>query len=296
MTEPDAGARARPATLVDGVRLALGTLSIIPVRPPGTVDRRSGGWAMTCAPLVGLLLAAAVTALLWLLGYDWFGRVPSLPELVAGSDVLPLRAAGPMLAATLAIALLALLTRGIHLDGLADTADGLGSGRPAPAALAIMRKSDVGPFGVATLVLVLLTQVAALSQHLADGRGPLAITLALVVSRLVLPVVCLRGVPAARNEGLGQVVAGSVSLPQLLLAGAASVGLLVLAVTGLSGYSVVSADVLVRGAAVALVAMTAGVGLGLWCLRRLGGVTGDVLGACVEVTFTVALVVLTLVR
>ena len=56
-----------------------------------------------------------------------------------------------------------MLSRAIHLDGLADTADGLGSGRPPADALAIMRQSDVGPFGVATLVLTLLIQVSALA-------------------------------------------------------------------------------------------------------------------------------------
>ena len=64
-----------------------------------------------------------------------------------------------------------MLTGGLHLDGLADTADGLGSRRPAAAALDIMRRSDIGPMGVAALVLVLLIQVAALA---AVPRLPLA--------------------------------------------------------------------------------------------------------------------------
>ncbi|NEC49139.1 adenosylcobinamide-GDP ribazoletransferase, partial [Actinospica acidiphila] len=80
----------------------------------------------------------------------------------------------------------AALTRGLHLDGLADTADGLGSGRPAEDALRIMKQSDVGPFGVLTLVLVLLVQVAALAQAYGGSwaRGVLAAVVSAVAARV----------------------------------------------------------------------------------------------------------------
>jgi adenosylcobinamide-GDP ribazoletransferase len=79
----------------------------------------------------------------------------------------------------------------MHLDGLADTADGLGSGRRGEAALQIMKKSDIGPFGVATLVLVLLLQVAALSDLMSGpGAGLPALLVALVVSRAMLIALC----------------------------------------------------------------------------------------------------------
>src|SRR5690606_28356573 len=107
--------------MTDPVRLAVGTLTVVPTPPPSTVDRRVAGWAMALAPSVGLLLGVVGGVLLW---------------LVDGT--------GPVLAAALTIGLLALLTRAIHLDGLADTADGLGSGKPAPAALEVMRRGDVG--------------------------------------------------------------------------------------------------------------------------------------------------------
>ncbi|MYV40156.1 adenosylcobinamide-GDP ribazoletransferase, partial [Streptomyces sp. SID1328] len=83
--------------------------------------------------------------------------------------------AGPLLAAVASAAVPAALTRGLHLDGLADTADGLGSGKPAEQALAIMKRSDIGPFGVLTLVLTLLAQVAALAGLYGDSwaRGAL---------------------------------------------------------------------------------------------------------------------------
>ncbi len=174
---------------MDALRLCLGTLTVLPVRPPGRVDRRVAGLAMALAPIAAAVLAVVAGPALWLLG-----------------QVL-----SPVLAAALTIGLLALLTRGMHLDGLADTADGLGSGGPADRALDVMRRGDVGPFGVVTLVVVLLVQVAALGS-LGPGRSAAALTVGLAVSRGVLPLLCLRGVPAARPEGLGHLVAGTVSV------------------------------------------------------------------------------------
>lgn len=258
----------------DGFRLALGTLTIFPTPPPRVVDQKSGSWAMTFAPLVGLLLAGVATVFVWLQGW-----VP----------------VAPLLASALTIGLLAFLTRAIHLDGLADSADGLGSGKPSAEALDIMRRSDIGPFGVVTLVLVLLIQVVALAQHIAEGRGVLAIVLALVVSRLALPLICSKGVPAARPEGLGQTVAGSVHRVQLLFAAGYSFVLLAVVAAAAVGPAQVDGDLVLRGGLVAAVALLAGTGMCWWCVRRLGGVTGDVMGACVEVTLTVTLVVLSMV-
>jgi adenosylcobinamide-GDP ribazoletransferase len=149
----------------DAVRLAFGTLTILPVQAPRTVDRRTAGRAMVLAPVVGLVLAAAAVA---------------AQSVLDGSP--------PLLTAVLLIGLLAVLTRGIHLDGLADTADGIGSGGRSQEALAVMRRSDIGPFGVLTLVLVLLLQVAALAELLSRHTGAVQLTVALVVSRLVLPL------------------------------------------------------------------------------------------------------------
>jgi adenosylcobinamide-GDP ribazoletransferase len=262
---------------MDALRLAFGTLTVLPTPPPRVVDRRVGSWAMTLAPLVGLVLAVPAGLLLWL----------------AGGDRTATPAAPPAPAAALTVALLAVLTRAMHLDGLADTADGLGSGKPAPQALEVMRKGDVGPFGVVTLVLVLLVQVLALAELVAEGRGVAALVPALVASRLVLPVVCLRGVPAARRDGLGQAVAGTVSWGQLLLAVGLAAAVTTLAALVAPGPQALEPGVLLRTGAAAAVALAAGLLLLRRCVVAVGGVTGDVLGACVEVTFTVALVALT---
>jgi adenosylcobinamide-GDP ribazoletransferase len=269
---PRAAAVSPP--VADGARLAVGTLTVFPVPAPRTVDRDTGAWAMTFAPVVGALLAVPALALTWLLD-----RV----------------AAPPALAALLAVALLALTTRAIHLDGLADTADGLGSARPAAEALAVMRRSDIGPFGVVTLVLVLGLQVASLTALDADGRGARGLALALVVSRLALPLACSRGIPAARADGLGRTVAGTVSLPRLTLAGALAGVAVLVAFVAVPATPTTPALTTALTALVVAVAGVAAAGLLCgWCVRRLGGVTGDVLGGCVEVAFTTVLVVLAL--
>jgi adenosylcobinamide-GDP ribazoletransferase len=253
----------------DTLRLALGTLTVLRVRPPHQVTRRTAAGAMVLAPLVGLLLGGV-------------GAV--LVRLLEGRST-------PLLAAALVVALLALLTRGLHLDGLADTADGLGAGRSPDRALEVMRRGDVGPFGVAALVLTLLVQVAALAAVLPRGHATEALVGALVLSRLTLPLVCSRGVPAARQDGLGSAVAGTVPRWALLVAALLALAsvTLVWALTGATTVSVEGASVV---AAAVLVPLAVVGGLCLRCVRRLGGVTGDVLGACVETAFTVCLVVL----
>jgi len=248
-----------------GLRLAVTLLTAIPFPGGGrsgapaaaAPTRRVAAAAMTWAPVVGLLLGALAAVVL---------------ELAARVGHT-----GPLLAAVLAVTALALLTRGLHLDGLADLADGLGSRRPAEAALAIMKHSDIGPFGVVTLVLTLAIQVAALAQAQALGRGVPAVVAAAVAGRLALTWACRRGVPAARGSGLGVLVAGTVppAIPVALTAAALG---------GAWAYGII---ILISVAA----GLIASLALTFLAVRRLGGITGDVLGALVEVTAAVCLLV-----
>jgi adenosylcobinamide-GDP ribazoletransferase len=243
-----------------GLRLAVTTLTAVPL-PRGPVspagpDRRAARAAMYWAPVIGLVLGGA------------------------GAGVLIGCRAGhasALLAAVLAIAVLAALTRALHLDGLADTADGLGSRQPADQALVIMKRSDIGPFGVVMLVLTLLVQVSALAQAERIGRGPVAVIAAAVAARLAITLACRRGIPAARQDGLGAMVAGTVhpvpaaALTLAAVGGAAAVGWI---------YAVaVAAGLACSVAATAL------------AVRRLGGITGDVLGAAAELTTAACLLV-----
>jgi adenosylcobinamide-GDP ribazoletransferase len=236
-------------------------LTIMPlnVTPPGgsAPSRRAAGAAMAWAPVAGLLLGAVAAGVLELASR--FGHT------------------GPLLAAALAIAALAAGSRGLHLDGLADLADGLGSRHPAEQALEIMKRSDIGPFGVVTLVFALLIQVAALAQAQASGRGAAAVIAAAVAGRLSLTWACRRGVPAARGSGLGAMVAGTVN-PVFPIA------LTIAALAAAYPFGLVIVVGLAAGLAASVVVT-------VWAVRRLGGITGDVLGALVEITVTVCLVV-----
>jgi adenosylcobinamide-GDP ribazoletransferase len=254
--------RGRPRT--SGLVLAVTLLTAFPlnVTPAGSPpSRRTAAAAMAWAPAVGLLLGA----------------------LAAGVLELASRYArtGPLLAAVLAVAVLAAGTRALHLDGLADLADGLGSRQPAEPALEIMKRSDIGPFGVTTLVLTLGIQVAALAQAQALGRGPGAVIAAAVTGRLALTWACRRGVAAARGSRLGAMVAGTVhpAIPAALT---------VAALAAACAFKPVLAVGLAAGLAAALALLVLAV-------RRLGGITGDVLGALVEVA-TAACLIVTAIR
>ena len=239
--------------MLDGLRLALTTFTVLPLRA-GRLDRRTAALAMGVAPLVGALLGAVLAALFVVLGKS-------------------------LVAATVTVAASALLTRGLHLDGLADTVDALGSYRSGPAALAIMKKPDIGPFGVAAIALVLLIQAAALTEV-----GPWAIVVAWATGRLGVTLACRRGVPAARPEGLGALVASTVPVPVVLLAAAAVAAGAFAAVPGRPW----------QGPAAVVGALLVVLLLLRHAVRRLGGITGDVLGATVEAATTLTLVALTL--
>ncbi len=151
-----------------------------------------------------------------------------------------------------------------------------------------MRRGDVGPFGVATVVLVLLVQVAALQTLVARGQGAAGLLVALTVSRLTLPLLCARGVPSARADGLGSTVAGSVPRGRLL----AVAGAVTLVAWALLGWQRGPGAGLVVSLCAVLLPLAVAAGLARRCVRRLGGVTGDVLGAGVELSLAVCLVVL----
>ncbi len=250
-----------------GLRLSFGLLTVIPVGAIGDVDRRLARNAILLSPLVGLVLGALAALVVVVV----HALVPSI--------------LGALLAAVLAVALLAYLTRALHLDGIADTADALGSGKPANDALEIARRGDVGPFGVVTLVLVLLVQVTALAVTIEAGWGALAAVIAVVAGRVAVVVACARGIPAARPEGLGALVAGTVPrMAALAWVVSILVASLAASVWSGGGYWLPPLAVAV-GLVVALT-------LVMRAVRRLGGVTGDVLGAALETATTVTLGVL----
>jgi adenosylcobinamide-GDP ribazoletransferase len=254
-------------TLGAGLRLAVTTLTVLPV-PVGKnhrsrIDRSAAAVAMGAAPAVGALLGLALAGLLWV------GHAAGAPPLVA---------------AALTVTASTLLTRGMHLDGLADTVDALGSYRTGDAALDIMKKSDIGPFGVAAIALTLLIQTAALAA-LAGTRAQIgAVVTAYAAGRLAITLVCRRGVPAARPGGLGALVAQTVPVPVAAL----------LAIVVTAAATVAIPDRPWQGPAVVAASIVVVLVLARHAVRRFGGITGDVLGAVTELSTTVALAGLTL--
>ncbi|MFJ3923806.1 adenosylcobinamide-GDP ribazoletransferase [Streptomyces sp. NPDC090022] len=256
------------ASLLDGVRFAFGTLTVLPARITRW-DRPAARTGMVCAPLAGLVVGLCAAAL---------------------GTALVLLSAGPLLAAVATVAVPAALTRGLHLDGLADTADGLGSAKPAETALRIMKQSDIGPFGVITLLLVLLAQVAALYDLYAGGWAPgaLAAVTAAVTARLAMTLAARSGVPAARPGGLGAAVAGVVPVP------AAAALAVLTALAAAAAALPLGLPAAAQHAGAVLAGLAAAELLLRRCVRRLDGVTGDVFGAVEETAATCALVVLAL--
>lgn len=209
---------------------------------------RSGGEpsAVTMAyfPLVGAALGALV-------GLTW--RVAS-------------RSFPPLVSAALAAGADSALTGALHLDGLADTADGLLAHVPSRSRLEIMSEPQIGSFAAVAVSLATVTRVAALS---ALEPSP-ALLSAIYCSSRSLMVIASRSLPYAREEGIANAFLSNGGRDQALLAALAGAGAALALATAVAGG---------RGAA----AVVAGWGAGALVLesarRRLGGFTGDVLGA-----------------
>jgi adenosylcobinamide-GDP ribazoletransferase len=246
-------------------RIALSLFTVIPVGGDGELGPGDGARALRWLPAVGLLLGLAGAGVV----------------LAAGA----VNASGPgrVLGAALAVALVGLLTGGLHLDGLADTADGLGSRRSPADALAIMRRSDIGPMGVATLVLVLLIQVMALAAIPRLSLAAAALALAEVTGRV--SVVVATESPPARPGGFGALVAGQTTARDRVLSVAA-----LACVVALAGLATGHPGLAVRGLITAAMGLLIGGLLQSVARRRLGGMTGDVFGAILELSATTVLV------
>ena len=253
--------------LRDAWLLATGTLTAVRVPPPSRVDRSAAGLAMVLAPLAVLPLGFAAEE----------------GEHAGGWLDVP-----PLATAYVVLLVLALGTRAFHWDGLADTADGLTASYSPERSLEVMRTGPVGPAGVVAVVLVTGLQAAALASVLRHDHGWIAVGLVVCASRSCLAIACVSGVPAARTDGLGATHIGSVPVVGALLSLALAIVLVALAGSTLgSVWPALAGLVLAVAAVVALV---------LRCTRRLGGITGDVLGAAVEISLALLLLSLSLVE
>jgi adenosylcobinamide-GDP ribazoletransferase len=232
-------------TVVDEARAAAGLLTILPVGRREIPDGSQAGavlWFPLVGSLVGVLAAAAY----------------GLGEALLGS----------FYGAAFALTVSAIVTGGLHHDGLADTADGLGVRGDLTRRLAAMRDSGIGAYGALALVAYALLATAALARlSPPDAAGALVCGHALgrwaAVAQLTF-------VAPAREDGLG--AAFSATMPAFALGSAVAVAITLVAGGFLAGLSAIA------GAAIAAAAMA------LLARRAVGGRTGDTLGAAVLVT------------
>ena len=254
-------------TADDPLRFAVGTFTRLPVPPPTEVDATVAGRGLALAPAVGAVIGLVSGGLLLVTGVDLIAR---------------------LLSATLVVAVAAWITRGLHWDGLADVADGLGSGAPPERAREIMGRSDIGPFGVLALGFTIALQVLSIAQLPAGAPALAAWVLAVTLGRLAVAVACGPWGHPARPDGLGAMVIGSVTPARLVLAGALAAAVSVSAARG--GPLPWSAALLWSPLAAIGVALA----LAWLARRRFGGSSGDVLGATAEAATLAVLLVLAL--
>jgi cobalamin 5'-phosphate synthase/cobalamin synthase len=229
---------------------AIAFLTRLPVGRGLAFDAKDVGRAARWFPLVGALLGAVYVAALWLLG-------PIFPPLVV---------------AVIIVAIEAIITGGLHFDGVADTADGFGGGRTAEDVLRIMKDHAIGAYGAIALILVIVLKIATIAALIDARRAGYALLLAPILARWSA-VLLSATEKYARSDGSPTSFVGRTELI------VATVIAISAAVTldpwrGIAGFALVAA------------------GSAWWgrrCRRRIGGVTGDALGAAIEVAECIVL-------
>lgn len=242
-------ARAILTRALGDLRAALALLSRLPLPPPAHFTVPPAVWAW---PVAGLVLGGLATA------------------AAVGALALGLPAG---LAAVVWLAAGALLTGAMHEDGLADSCDGLWGGWDRARRLEIMKDSHIGTYGVMGLLLVGLARWSAVAALLQAGAWPVLLAVA-VLSRAPMAAL-LAALPNARGAGLSQSV-GQPSQDAAALAVALALGLALL----LAGWGAGVAALAVAGSTLAL---------GWLARRKIGGQTGDILGASQQLAEVAAL-------
>ncbi|WLP90342.1 adenosylcobinamide-GDP ribazoletransferase [Gordonia sp. NB41Y] len=249
--------------------VAFSWLTVVPIPrrlTDGEFDRTLGAGVMATVPVVGAFL----------------GTVAALAAWGLSATDLP----GAMVS-VLVVILLAVGTRGMHVDGVADTADGLGCYGPPERVTEVMRSGSVGPFGAATVAAILAVDAIGFAT-LAGAQRWLELGLAVAVGRLAAVVATRWSLSPAHDNGFGALVVGtqkmSVAVWTLLFVVAAAL------VGGFGAHDWFDTAGAIRAVVVVGVVVAA-----MWlftrhCARRMGGITGDVIGAAIELGTTIAVI------
>lgn len=232
--------------------VALQFLTRLPVRLGTQPSDKNIGHSLLYYPLVGLIIGALLATLGWVLN--------SAPTLIA---------------AALLVTAWVMITGGLHLDGLADSADAwIGGMGDREKTLAIMKDPACGPAGVVAILLIILLKFTALHSLLMTNEWT-ALFLAVIIGRTLLPVLLLT-TPYVRSNGLGCRLS-AYQPKRMSVIGAAVTATLILLVTRVYGLWLL------------ISAITLFLILRHMMLRRIGGTTGDTAGALVELTETTIL-------
>lgn len=232
------------------LRLAASFLTIFPFIDQRPASDEAVAQSFAWFPLVGFAIGVALVAEDWLLAHVFAQVVRSV----------------------LIVASLVVVTGAIHLDGLADTADALGAGRDRDRALEILRDSRVGTFGASAIFFDLTLKILALST-LAGSRRYAALILAPTLARFAMVMVAL-GLPYLRESGAGTAFLAGQSLgPRRRVA---VILLIIICAILLSPFRTVGVLALSLALLIAFL-------MHLFYRRWLGGVTGDLIGACGEI-------------
>lgn len=236
---------------------AIGMYTLIPI-PRREWRQQDFADSLTAFPWLGLLLGGVLGGIGWGVAH------------LSGSSTL---------AAVTLLALSALLTGAMHLDGVADVADALGSRKPAEQARAVMKRSDIGPMGVTTLVLVLLLEVTALTA-LPSHQWPVMLAVGFAAGRTTPMAATLPGSGDEPDAGtLSALTAGTGSRARLWLTRGLVLAFTLVGTGLLFGWGL--AGVLTAAVIVAWL------GAACWqrhLLRRLGRLNGDCYGCLIEFT------------
>ncbi len=206
---------------------------------------------------------------------------PVIGALVGAAEVLVLwtcrRTMPPTLTATVIVLTGILLTGALHLDGLADMADGFGGGRTRDDVLRIMRDDQIGTYGAIALITIILLQISAIASLIERDAAARFLVVAPAAGRWAMVLLGQRLPYARPDAGLGRALTDHVRSREVWASTA-----LVLAI----------ATVLARGSGMVVLALTVALtaGVGVLCSRRIGGITGYTLGANAVLCETLILV------